>query len=370
MSDSNLPPIFASTEPTVIDNNTDQDDFDPSLMQSFRDEILSSFDAVAPRMSQLERTLSKTITISQTQRERSNFFFGDELTEVQKNLKEMHSQVIDMSRRVQSLALTTQSSSALAPPRLLRPVNEKFCDFKSEFDGSLKNLASLSGKITKKSQFLANSIESVSKLPSQISEMKKNISSYNKKIKQHEKTINELRGKALRMVEESETNICEDLKKQITDAENMLKEMEESAQKGESEADTFSQKMQDDKESLRQSFSGLTQDIEKVTNGYINKLNSDIKASSKKSVSLMESIQNQLSNEIEQLIRNFSYESESPLMDQLNQAHEEAQLLSLMTRLEKLQEQIKNFDQEEIFTAVVDGETIKYYCKADGTFHT
>ena len=59
-----------------------------------------------------------------------------------------------------------------------------------------------------------------------------------------------------------------------------------------------------------------------------------------------------------------------------------------MNRLEKLQERIQNSNKstqniieeeeedidenedEKIFTRVIDGVTIKYYCKADGTFHT
>lgn len=390
MSESNLPPIFSTTEPALTDNGNDQDDFDPSLMQSFRDEVLASFDDITPRMNQLERTLSKAISTSQIQRDRSNFSFGDDLNEVQRDLKETHSQVIDMSRRIQSLTLTSQSSAALAIPRLLRPVNEKFCDFKSEFDSSLKKLANLSGKITQKSQTISNSIEATRKLPSLISEMKTNISSYSEKIKENEKTIKGLSEKALHMIEETEHDINEEIKKQIAKAENMLKEMEESANKGETEADDFSERMQENKESLRKSFTSLTQDIEKVTNEHLNELNTAIETSSKKSNSLMESIQNQLSDELDQVMKNISSESEDTVVDQLNQAHEEAQLISLMTKLEKLQERINNYDKssknennneieeeeedndsgEEIFTSVVDGVTIKYYCKADGTFHT
>lgn len=391
MNESSLPPIFAVTEPTSIDNN-ESNDFDPSLMQSFRDDILSSFDSIAPRLTQLERAYSKAINASQNQRDRSNFSFGDELNEVQRNMKEMHTQAIEMSRRVQSLTLSSQSSSALAAPRLLRPVNENFCDFKSEFDSSLKNLATLSGRITEKSQTISSSIDSVRKLPTMIENMKTNISSYQQKVKQNDKAINELNEKASQLIDESERNICKDIENQITDAENMLKEMEDSAQKGQIEADNFAKRIQDDKESLRLSFISLTQDIEKITNERLNELNADIEASTRKSNSLIESIQNQLSDEFDQIMKNESCESEISILDQLDQARQEAQLLSLMNRLEKLQKQIQDYDEsiknddviieeeeieedentedEEIFTKFVNGTTIKYYCKSDGTFHT
>ncbi|OHT07154.1 hypothetical protein TRFO_01276 [Tritrichomonas foetus] len=390
---SNLPPIFSTTESKAYEESGD-DPVDPSLMQSFRDDLLSSFDNIAPKVSQLERTFAKTITRAQSIKSKSNFNFSDQLNDIQIKMKEMHHKSIDLSRKVQSLTLTSQTSSALAAPRLLRPVNDSFCDFREEFDHSLKNLATLSTNINEKSQNLSSSLENMTKLPKSVEIMKSDIASLLQKCTQNEKTIEKTKDQVSKMLSDLEREVCADIDDKISDADEMIKKMDKMATKGMAEADSLSSRMQNDKETLQKSFSSLTAEIENATSQKLQKLNTAIEAASRRGNSLIESIQNQLSEEFDQIMKNESIEQENSILDQIEQAREESQIVALLNKLDQLQEKIQNLEKNddnttqtgsfyeedenenenneendvEVFTKIIDNKTYKFFCRPDGTF--
>lgn len=335
--ESNLPSIYPSHEMPTLDDNQEADDFDQSLMQSFRDEVLSSFDPISPKIIELERTFAKSIPQS---RNNNNINFSEQIKDYQQRIKELHTKSIETSRRVQSLTLSAQTSSALAIPRLMKPVNDHFCIFKDEFDETLKNLALLSGRINQKTQVISGCLDTYKKSPQTFGNSALDIQTLNTKTIENEKLINDTIETASELIEEAETDMSNRIDKEMQNAEETLKELEETVEKGQNEAESFSQRMITDRESIQQSFLGLSSNVEKVITEKLNELNESIENATKRSTALIETIQNNLSDEFDQLLKNDSCEIDSTFFDQIESAKEEAQLVSLLNKLEELQNKI------------------------------
>ena len=373
---SNLPPIFVTSTSISFD---DQDDevFDPTLLQTLKMDLLSTFDSLSPKVEQLEKTFSRSLSNLQSNKNKVNFNADYQLDSIKTQLKNMHNISIELSRKVQALSLKLQTSSALAAPKLLRPINESFCDFKEEFDMSLKNLAKLSNNITEKSHNLKSTFKRFQSIPKDIDNLNDQIINLADKCLKNENRINEIQENSLKLISQMENSVCFDITNNINEAEELLSKMNEATLKGYSQADSFLQKVQTTKESIQNSFKNLTSEIEHATSIRIQKLNLDIENATKKGNQVIDDIQKELSEQFDLILKYDNTEPEDTVYDQIEQAREESEIIELINRLDQLQEKLQNLesstsnDEEEveIYTKEIDGKTVKFICNPQtGTF--
>lgn len=377
MNDSALPSIFAATEPVVVDTGElDEEQLDDSLIAAFREEILTKFDELGPKIASLERAHVRALSKVKKVQNKSDGNTGEELKNIQSKLRDMHTQSIEMARKVQQLSMSSQTAATLAAPRLLRPVNDSFCDFRDDFDKSLKNIASLSNMLTSKANNITSRLDNIRKLPKAAESSKKEIEDLISQCDENRNLVDILKNKTTDALAKSSESVCKMLEERMNDAELMLAQMNEIADKGVSDSDALAAKIQTEKETLQKSFTSLTGEIERVSTARLGRIKSAIAQYNVKSNAVFEDIQNKMSEEFDLLVNDQAAEPESTFLDDLERAREESELQELLMRLEDLERRIREGDDEteeteeaEIFTQIVDGKEVKYYCYSNGTFH-
>jgi hypothetical protein len=365
--------IFNATEPRVTDTEESDEPLDGFLMSSLKEELLSKFDSLTPKVSELERTFARTMTQLKKSRSQSTVDFAGEIESIQVNLRAMHERSIQLARRVQALTMNTQVASTLSAPRLIRPLTDSYSDFRDDFDGALRNITLLSGNLTNKAGALRTRLVPLQALPGLVTTATSEIEGILKRCAENSKAIENLKARAMDTITSVSNSIRQSLEAKAQEAEASLRQLTELADKGISQSDALALRIRGERESLKRSLAGLSEEIERGATKRLRRLNAGIDTAIGRSGQTTTELQDRISDMVEQLANEVTGERDPDYIDQLEMIEQEADLQRVMLRLADLERRVtqagKGDDDVEVFTQIVDGVGRKVYCMPDGTFH-
>jgi hypothetical protein len=367
--------IFVATEPPVTDTEDSDGPLEDVLMSSLRDELLSKFDPLTPRISELERTFSRTLAQLKRSRSQSTGDFTGAMESVQRNLRAVHERSIQLVRRVQALTMNTQVASTLSAPRLIRPLSDSYSDFRADFDGALRNITLLSGNLTNKTDGIRTRLVPLGALPGLLGAASSEIEAAFVRCAENSRAIESLRGKATETITSVSSSIKQSIEAKAQEAEASLRELTELADKGISQSDALALRIQGERESLRRSLASLSEEIERGTAKRIARLNVGIDTAIGRSGQTVTSLQDRISDLVEQLANEQMGERDPDYIDQLEMIEQEADLQRVLLRLADLERRVRQAEvgegdgDVEVFTQIVEGVEKTIYCMPDGAFH-
>jgi hypothetical protein len=374
--------IFTATQGRVLDpvEGTENEQLDGFLVSSLKDDLLGQFDLLGPKLSALERSFTKTITQLKQSRFEPSGNVADDFASIQSNLREMRNRSVSLARQVQALSLGTQVASTLAVPRLLRPLNDAFCDFRDDFDDSIRNIASLTSMLSGKIGVLRTKLDPLRSFPKTIGIARERIASLTATCAEHQKVIAALHSQTTEAIDSVSKRIREKLEASIRESESALAQIMEFADKGISESEAAAMRARAEQESLTNSLSGLSREIESGMKKRIRRLNTGIDMGTQRTGQVISEMKERISVILEDLMTEQAPERELDFLDQLELIEQEAELQKLLVRLDRLARRLHEVqntapegedddDEAEVYVRNVDGVEVKYYCMPDGTFH-
>jgi ABC-type transporter Mla subunit MlaD len=285
--------------------------------------------------------------------------------------------------------MNSQVALTLSAPRLLRPLHTSFSDFKEDFDAALKNVTALSGSLTNKSSALASKLEPLKKIPNSAEGMSSEITDLLGKCKENDGLIEGMKSKALGSIMTSSKSVIDKLNEQIAESEKALRELDDLVGKNASESEVSASRLASQRQSLERSILALTTEIEKTTNGRIERLNEAIGVASRRTNETLEQLQDMVSHGFDGILNSDQKTTQPSFLAELQQAGYDAELTELIARMNALKERLdggpegeaeeeapeveveddETEDVPEVFTTMVDGVETEFFCCSDGTFH-
>ncbi|OHT05214.1 hypothetical protein TRFO_27161 [Tritrichomonas foetus] len=335
--------VFAETAPPPqsLINATD-DYFENRQILAFQDQLLSTIDAVQPRIQSLENTIRSAEKSFSASSGEAESFLNTTLSELQTDMPELHETSIKLSRKIQNLSLKAQTATTIAAPKQLRPIHEEFFAFKDEFDQSLKNIATLTKNLNNKidkhnvliKKFQENS-NSVKRLDQKIDR----IMNHNK---ENAKLIEELKINMASETSKSRSPIVDKFEQSLTDAENLVSELEILVDKGLANSNETIVKLQSDKFDIQSSFENLTNEIDSIIQDRINGLHSKINRLTEKSDNVYNTLNSNLTIGLDKVTSDVSLSPIMTILDKIEEKHEAEELDILMEKIDRLKQGIRN----------------------------
>lgn len=375
--------IFGATEaPGVINPN----DFGSDAMQltAFQDQLTQMIDSVQPRLASIERKVSQSQTMKSTGSTNISSDLQSKLKEIQTKIPDIHNISVQLSRKAQNLSLNYQTVSSIGAPKLLKPIQDNFFALKEEFDQSLKNIATLSKNLSNKMDLLGSTIESMRSVPKSIEKLKKDLKQMQESTIKNADQLEQMKQSLIDNIDQVNDGIAQKFESQIKDAENLIASLEKQTTEGLSGSSKTSTQLQNEKFDIRTSFDSLSTEIDKQMDDRLRGLHAKVKKASEQSLSMIESIQSDLSRQLDLVTEETSTCNHYTIFDEIQQEKELTEADELITRINNLKEAINNSD----FTPVnIDNDTDQYtennldeyqvmiggrkttvHCHPDGTF--
>lgn len=390
--------LFAETAPPPQSIKISNDYLDDQQISAFKEQLLSTFNKIQPKIDLLEKSLKTTEKNVYGLSSDNNSELNLDLKDLQENIPDVHQISIILSRKIQNISLKAQEASTIAAPKRIRPIIDEFYTFKMDFDQSLKNITKLTQNLHEKIEKMDLLIKSVSEDSKSLQLFKTDIEKAILANKQNSKIIDELKEKLIIQARNDRSKILNDFDQSLTEAEYLVTELESLAEQGLDNSNETFMKLQNDKFDIQTSFDSLSNEIEKTMNMRINELRSRIEKNSQKNDIYFQTYDASLTNDLDRIIE---YAADSPaitLLDQIEENKQIEELDALISRIEKLKygiihhkydspkslsniteniskelenkkdQMVLNGRNAQIITAVIDGEKKKVFCFENGTF--
>lgn len=370
--------IFADTEPNLADAPVD--DIDERQCNMMKENLMHQLDEFNPRIEQLKQNFEYLTNSAEKSVRSVGIDIIDEIQRIRPRMDSIHTNSINISKKIQSLGLTQQTVSTLSIPKQMRPVHDEFFNFKDEFDAALKNVATLSRSVTTQADNINDTLNGIKQIPDEITKALEEIENYRVNCYNQSIQINELKSKLESEILETFKSTISQFDQKIESAQKVVEEYEEKAKDGVSKFENNSKNIEEKKEDLKNSYADLSTEITKSINDKISIIMQNIRDYKMKSDNDYQQMHKKISIELDEIHILQLQDSVSTADDYITHEKELNEIEILLDRLKNLEQQVndlKNADnrtnggdepQYKDYQGIWKEQPVTFRCFSDGTF--
>lgn len=343
--------LFAETAPppqsiiNIIDNGPNN-----QQISFFNDMIFSAFDTIQPRLDSIERSLKLAEKNKKGPLFDTSSKLNSSLVDLQSTMPNLHDNSIILSRRIQNLSSKAQNTATIAGPKRIRPVIDDFTSLKIEFDQSLKHITTLTENFNKKIEKLNEFNKKTSKQIKSLKKLQKDIEKTNSANQRNSQIIDELREKIINQAKTERSELINNFDQTLTEAENLVKELEDLAEQGLNDTNKTIVKLTSEKFDIQTSFESLSTEIENSMNNRVKELRSRVSKNIERSDLSRQKIDLELSSNLDKIMDDINDSPAFSFLDQIEQDQEAEELENLLNRIENLKKEVTELNPPKLET--------------------